>query len=450
MKLKLLLLSAALSGLPLVAAEVQPTFHKDVERILQRHCQSCHRPGQVAPMSLLTYEQSRPWAKAIRSAVLQKKMPPWFADPHFGKFANERSLTKEEIDTLVRWADQGAPQGDAKDAPAPLEFAEGWRIGKPDVVFELPKAFNVPLSGEIDYQYIMLETGFTEDKWVKATEIMAGDARVVHHAIASARLPRKGENVSLGDFFNISVDALKPRNPAKPNEILQFIASFGSETVAYYVPGGEPMYAGDDQARLIKAGSIIMFQLHYTPIGEAVSDRTKVGLVFADKPPKQRIKTLNVQNFDFSIPAEVDDYPITARAEVKTPFTITSLTPHMHLRGKSFEYTATYPDGRVETLLRLPRWDFNWQLTYYLAEPKPIPVGTILQTQGLFDNSPNNPYNPDSKVVVSYGEQSWDEMMGGLIEVTLDPKIDSAEILGSAPKDMKTENQARPTGASDL
>jgi len=410
-----------------------PTFHKDVEPILQKRCQSCHRPGEIGPMPLLTYQQVRPWAKAIQTAVVQKKMPPWFADPAHGKFRNDCSLSKTELDTLTSWVGSGAPAGNPKDAPAPIAFEDGWRIGKPDAIITIPKAFHVPASGTVHYQYITVPTNFTEDVWVRAAEVRPSNRRVVHHIIATATPPdgARSKMAKPGEFFSLDKDrvpGLKP-GPEPP----QFAASTEGETLQVYVPGGTAPDLPDGQARLIKAGSSIFFQLHYTPTGKPEEDQTSVGLIFAKEPPKQRVKGILVFNQRFAIPAGDPNFALMARAEVTSDVRLISMLPHMHLRGKDFEYRATYPSGETEILLKVPRYDFNWQINYYLAEPKLLPKGTILECFGHYDNSSNNPNNPDPKTEVYYGEQTWDEMLNGFMEVSLEPVKETPKILGPVP-----------------
>jgi hypothetical protein len=416
------------------------TFHKDVEAILQKKCQICHRPGEAAPMSLVTYEETRPWAKAIRNAVIQKKMPPWFADPAHGKFSNDRTLAQQDIETLVRWADAGATQGDPKDAPKPVVFADGWSMGTPDVVFEMPKAFTVPAQGKIPYQYIAVATNLTEDKWVQAAEIRPGNRAVVHHIQAHAVSPdRPFLKGKIGEFLD--ADAIDRRTIEMTEAALagkltrrQFHAGTEGEYLQGYTPGSVSLDLKPGEAKLIKAGSVILFQLHYSAMGKEQTDRSKVGFIFAKEPPKRRIHTVNVQNFAFTIPPRVDDHPVTARARLTRDTTIVSLRPHMHSRGKNIEVRAIYPTGESEILIRLPRWDFNWQMSYMLASPKALPRGTIIEVLGRFDNSPNNPANPDPNALVTYGEQTWNEMLASMIDISLEPNMASPELFEAAPE----------------
>lgn len=413
------------------------TFNKDVLPIMQKRCQACHRPGEAAPMSFLSYRETRPWAKAIREAVLTKKMPPWFADPHYGKFLNDRSLTQREIDTLVAWANTGALEGDPKDTPAPIEFAEGWQIGKPDRVIEMPVDFAVPASGTIEYQYIVTPTGFTEDKWVQSAEARPGARAVTHHMIAFVRepgskwlreaqpgvpfVPKKGER---GRPRTARTDA---DNSAPYAELL-----------AGYAPGLPAMILRSGQAKLVKAGSDIVFQMHYTANGKASLDRSRVGMIFAKTPPAERVFTANATNAKFVIPPGDPNYEVKSEITFQDDTRLNDLMPHMHLRGKDFEYRLVYPTGEAETILLVPKYDFNWQLFYYLAEPKLVPKGTRMECTAHFDNSPNNPANPDPKSEVRWGDQSWEEMMIGWFDIAIPAGRNPMDVL-------RTNKQARRT-----
>ena len=410
----------------LFAANTEPntvTFHKDVLPILQKNCQSCHRPGEAAPMSLLTWKETRPWAKAIREAVRLKRMPPWFADPHVGKFANERRLSEAEINTLAQWADSGAQEGDPKDAPKPIAFVEGWNIGQPDLVVEMPSEYDVPASGTVEYTYFVMPTGFTEDKWVQLAEIRPGNRRVVHHVIAFIREP--------GSKW---LPGAQPGVAFVPKKGTPGSSSFGGQWLVGYAPGFIPDRNEQGTARLVKAGSDIVIQMHYTANGKAGKDRSKVGLIFAKEPPKQRVYTVAAGNDKFVIPPGAGNHRVDARITLDQDMTITSLIPHMHLRGKSFEYRIVYPDGQKETLLSVPKYDFNWQLTYVPERPVRVTKGTAIECTAYFDNSANNKYNPDPRAEVRFGEQSWEEMMLGFFNVAFDPSIPLEKLVQRPPK----------------
>jgi hypothetical protein len=415
---------AALGTLPAPAADV--SFYKDVLPVLQDHCQQCHRPGEIAPMALLTYQQTRPWAKAIKASVLQGKMPPWPAEPHFGKFSNDRSLTRAQIETLEAWADNGSPEGKASDAPPSRTWVEGWNIPQPDYVIQMPQSFDMPASGTVEYQYIVVPSGFTEDKWVQAVEVRPSNRAVVHHAV-----------VYLRDRNSPWLRDAKPGVPYVPpvsTDRERFINTEGggSEVLTVYTPGTEPDIWKPGQAKLIKAGADFVFQMHYTANGKAGLDRTQVGLVFAKEPPMQRILTVGALNNRFRIPAGDSNYSASATMPVANPLTVLSLSPHMHLRGKAFQYDVIYPDGKTETLLRLNTWDLNWQLAYRLAEPLALPPGARIVATGWWDNSANNRANPDPKVDVVWGEQSWEEMLVGFLTVAADPKFDTRSLMRPA------------------
>jgi len=434
-------LLALTSALTLEAASTptaKPVFHKDVAPILQSRCQSCHRPGEVAPMSFLTYRETRPWAKAIRGAVLAKKMPPWFADPKYGHFANDRRLSESEIQTLVSWADAGAAEGNPADTPKPLAFVDGWNIGKPDLIIEMPKDFEIPASGTVNYQHIIVPTGLTEDRWVEAAEIRPGNRSVVHHVIAFTRPPsaKALRTAKMGDFLDSGGGKKLPK-PGEP-EPLMFSSGVDIEALQTFAPGVLPTLLKPGQARLIKAGSDIIFQLHYTSTGKPATDRTRLGIVFSKTPPTERVRHVNVQNFAFSIPPRVDNYPIEARARLIQEVKLVSLHPHMHFRGKDFTFRATYPTGESEILLSVPRWDFNWQLTYYLEKPKVLPKGTIIEIVGHYDNTANNPANPDPNALVLYGEQTWNEMLGGVMDIAHEPGRGSVELFETVAAPQKT------------
>jgi len=362
------------------------TFHKDIEPIFQAHCQSCHRPGEVAPMPLLKYQDARPWAKAIRAAVITGKMPPWSPDPHYGKFLNDLSLAPGEKEKIVSWIDAGAPEGKPSDAPAPRQFPEGWNIPQPDVVFELPEAYDVPASGTIDYKYIRVPTNFTEDKWVQIAEVRPGAPSVVHHAIVVMRAP----------------------------------GSRRDEYLAGYAPGMTPQIWKPGEARLVKAGSVLEFQMHYATNGTPARDRTRIGLIFAKEPVAEQIIGTQLTPQSLNIPPGDANYRVDASGMMGQEVKLVAIRAHMHVRGKSMEVRAVYPTGETEILLNVPKYDFNWQPYYYLETPKVLPKGTRLEATSYFDNSPNNRFNPDPTATVTWGPQSWDEMMISWLDIAVD------------------------------
>ena len=388
------------------------TYYKDVVPILEQRCQECHRPGEIAPMPLLTYIETRPWAKSIRQAVLARKMPPWLADPKYGHFANDRSLSQLQMDTIVNWVDQGAPAGDPKNAPPPRVWPQGWTIGTPDAVFEMPKPFPIPAKGAIEYQYIILPTRFSRDTWIQKVEVRPSNSRVVHHAVIYIREP--GSKWLGGQPGGVAFS-------------LPLAKGFTtSDILMVYTPGNSMDQWQPGMAKKIKAGSDLVLQMHYTPDGQAAADRTRIGVVFAKEPPKQAVLTLQMGNDKFVIPPEDPSYRVAVSGTLPNDALLLSLFPHMHLRGKSFEYSIARQNGDVETLLKINDYDFNWQLNYRLAEPRPLPAGTRLLWTAYFDNSPNNPRNPDPGAEVRFGEQSWEEMMIGFFDVAVDARIDKA------------------------
>jgi hypothetical protein len=373
------------------------TFHKDIEPIFQAHCQSCHRPGEVAPMPLLKYQDARPWAKAIRAAVITGKMPPWSPDPHVGKFLNDLSLAPGEKEKIVAWIDAGAPEGKLSDAPAPRQFPEGWNIPQPDVVFELPEPYDVPASGTIDYKYIRVPTNFTEDKWVQIAEVRPGAPSVVHHAIVVMRAPGNRRE----------------------------------EYLAGYAPGMTPQIWKPGEARLIKAGSVLEFQMHYATNGSPARDRTRIGLIFAKEPVTEQVIGTQLTPQTLNIPPGDANYRVEASGTMGQDVKLVAIRAHMHVRGKSMEVRAVYPTGETEILLNVPKYDFNWQPYYYLETPKVLPKGTRIEATSYFDNSPNNRFNPDPTATVTWGPQSWDEMMISWLDIAVDRSAAHHE--GAAP-----------------
>ena len=430
-----LLASVILCG---VAAHAQSlkanvTFHKDVLPILQTRCQGCHRPGEIGSMPLQTFAQTRPFAKAIRQSVLTRKMPPWSAAPGIGKWKNDPSLTAAEIETLTTWADTGAAEGNPKDAPAARQFVEGWQIGQPDVVFEMPVSYQIPASGTIEYTYIIIPTNFNEDRWVQAAEIRPGNRAVVHHIVAFAREPGSKwlREYPIGQPFVPAPRNGKTKRSSDGDRLEE--GSLNDERIAGYVPGALADRLQPGQARLLKKGSDLVLSLHYTTTGKAAEDRSKVGLIFATEPPRQRVYTLGAAKGDFVIPPGSTNYRVEAAVTLKSDVEVVYLAPHMHVCGKAAEMSAVYPTGEREALLSVPRYDFNWQHNYKPASPKILPKGTKVEATLWFDNSVNNPANPDATSEVRWGDQSWEEMAIGFFVVAFDPKVDLKDLL-EAPK----------------
>jgi hypothetical protein len=406
------------------------TFTKDVAPILEKNCQNCHRPGEAGPFSMLTYDDVRPWAGAMKLAVQQKMMPPWFADPQYGHFANDRSLSQKDIATIVAWVNAGSPKGDPKDMPAAVVFTQGWGIPKPDMVIQFPEPFQVPESGVIEYQYMIVPTGFTEDKWVQAVEVRPTERAVVHHIIAYVREPGSNyfKDRKPGVFF------IAP--PAKTAEKAD-TSALPSDFLVGYAPGQPAEILRPGQAKLIKAGSDIVFEVHYTPNGKPVMDQTKLGLVFAKGPPKLRVQTLSASNGTFKIPPGDPDFRVDASFELAKEVTLSGIHPHMHTRGKDFEYRLVFPTGETRTILRVPAYNWHWQLWYNLDQPIVLPQGTKIECTAHFDNSKNNPENPDPTKTVIWGQQNWDEMMVGFFNLVYDAKM--------SPKDLFPDKKDIPS-----
>ena len=397
-----------------------PTFYQGVLPILQQHCQQCHRPGQIGPMPLLTYAQTRAKAKTIAQMVRAKKMPPWFADPRAGHFANDLSLTDAEIQTITSWVDGNTPAGDSRAAPPPKQWTEGWNIPQPDRVIQMPKPVAIPARGDVEYTYEIVPTGFTEDKWVQMAEIRPSSRRHVHHAVVYIRPPGSAwlRNAPVNQPFTAS-------SLADPH--LQHDAHWtDSDMLLVYAPGSSPDQWPDGMAKFVPAGSDLVFQMHYTTNGHADRDRTAAGLVFAKQLPAQRVITLQLTNDHFSIPPETDDYRVEAWGTLPNDATLLSFFPHMHLRGKRFEYNIIHDAGNIERLLRV-KYDFYWQLSYRLAKPLPLKAGTKIQAVGWYDNSSRNPHNPDPHSTVTWGDQTYEEMMVGFFDIAVPRAVDKQQ-----------------------
>jgi mono/diheme cytochrome c family protein len=415
---RLVLLTIFVVTLPIASAAPQasgktvPTFYKDILPLLQNHCQSCHRPGEVAPMPLVTYEQTRPWAAAIAAAVQSGMMPPWFADPQFGHFSDDPSLSPQQIATLLAWVANGTPPGNPQDAPPPKQWAEGWNISKPDMIVSMPKAVAIPAGGDVEYTYEIVPTHFTEDKWIQMVEVHPSSPQYVHHAVVYVRPPDSKwlRHAPIGEPFTAST-------LSDPQERLEAHGTT-SDLLLVYAPGSSPDRWSDGMAKFVPAGSDLVFQVHYTTNGTAGNDQTSVGLAFAKALPQQRVITLQLNDHAFIIPPGADDFRVEVQGTLPNDCTLLSLFPHMHLRGKRFEYDIVRPDGSIETLLRV-KYHFHWQLSYRLAEPRLLKAGTKLRAVAWYDNSRNNPHNPDPNATVTWGDQTYQEMMVGFFDVAV-------------------------------
>jgi hypothetical protein len=442
-----------------IAAQTPETsdvsFHKDVEPILQKNCQTCHRPGQVAPMSFATYESTRPWARAIKTAVASRRMPPWFADPQYGPYVNDRSLSAKEIDAITRWVDGGAPEGRLADAPAPVRWPEGWMIA-PDVVVDGPTT-DVPASPKnnvVEWMTVIMPSGFTKDTWVTSVQIRPEHPAVTHHICIGyiphnpgykygvaywadkerdedgSALPDKGPTF-LGSGQARSTD--NDPTPLRTGTGARVAPPAGAEDC--YLPGNFAAdYRAINAAKLIPAGSDITFNLHYTPNGVAVTDHVKVAFTVRDTPPAKRyVSFLTTSPTDpkrFAIPPNTPNWE-SPPAEVTflRDAELVYLMPHMHARGKDMTYTLEYPDGRRQVVLNVPRYDFNWQIGYYTSIK--VPKGTVMHVDAHFDNSVANRSNPNPNRTVYYGSMTWEEMMNPFYGVIVDPDVDPRTIVRS-------------------
>ena len=414
------------------------TYNKDVLPILQKNCQTCHRPGEIAPMSFLTYKDTRPWAKAMKVAVVNRQMPPWFADPNYGHFANDKRLSDADIKTIAAWADGGAIEGDEKYKPAPVVFPEGWSL-KPDMVIEMPQDIQLPATGTINYKSILVKANFEEDMWVVAADLRPGNAQAVHHMRAIVRPP--GSAWMKDATPGVAYEAGDPE-VGRQGE--------GSDLLGKFNPGlGAQDFSRFESAKFVPKGSDIVFSMHYTAIGKPATDRSKLGLVFAKAGPEVRFFTHDGPTAgNLAIPAGDGNAEIVSEMTAMADTKLVYLQPHMHLRGKDYEVRLIFPSGKIETIFKAP-WDFNWQLGYDLAEPIAIPQGTRIVGIAHYDNSANNKYNPDPNKLVIWGNQNWEEMQNCFMSFLVDPKIKDPKTLfkASGPSLLKRSTSG-PTLAS--
>jgi hypothetical protein len=398
-----------------------PTFYKNVLPILQQHCQACHRAGEIAPMPLVTYAQTRRFAKQIKFNTTHRIMPPWFADPCCGHFSNDPSLSAQEIATLAAWVDAGAPAGDSRDAPPPRHWASGWMIPQPDAVVKMPTPVAIPATGDVEYTYEIVPTHFAKDEWVQMSEIRPSSRANVHHAVVYVRPPNSKWLARAPIGIPFTASTLK--NPQDQRDAKWT----DSEILLVYAPGSSPDDWPAGMAKFIPAGSDLVFQMHYITKGRATTDQSSIGLVFAKQPPTKRVLTLQLTNDWFIIPPNDPDYRAEVHGTIPNDCLLLSFFPHLHLRGKKFEYNIVHPNGTpggaVQTLLRV-NYNFYWQLSYRLTQPLFLKAGTELQAVAWFDNSKNNPHNPDPNVAVRWGDQTYDEMMVGFFDVAVPASVD--------------------------
>jgi mono/diheme cytochrome c family protein len=427
------------------------TFTKDVAPIFFKNCAECHRAGEGAPFSVMSYKELRPWAKSIKEKVANRVMPPWHADSHFGNFKNNPSLTQAEVDTIVAWVDGGAAEGDPKNLPSPPKFTEGWNISTPDVVVRIPEEYSYK-PGVDEYQYFDVPTNFTEDKYVVMAEARPTNRKIVHHIIAfivPPGAPNMGKMTTEERYKAMEAQLknspfyrdgflmrMKADQPVEDDGCGPNGRRGGADSLLVgYAPGRNADIYPAGVARKIPAGASIRFQIHYSnqTLGntQIEKDRSMIGLVFSKEAPQKLITTNSIANIFFKIPAGAENHRVTACRTLKRDTVVYALEPHMHLRGKAMEYKVIYPDGKSEVLLNVPKYDFAWQTNYLLAQPKLLPKGSRLMVTAAFDNSAKNKFNPDPTKDVRHGEPTYDEMMMGFIDYVsemppiaqLDPKL---------------------------
>ena len=394
-----------------------PTFYRDVLPILQDHCQQCHRAEGIAPVSFVNYQQTKREAEKIAERASSRTMPPWFADPRFGKFSDDPSLTREQIETLVAWAKDNTPAGNEADAPPPRKWVGQWNIPKPDLVISMPVPVKIPARGQVNYTYEIVPTHFLKDTWIQISQVSPSSPQYVHHAVVYIRPPSSKWLRSATVGVPFTADDLTDSEGRHETHWTD------SDMLLVYAPGSAPDQFPDGMAKFVPAGSDLVFQMHYTPNGTAGSDQTSVGMVFAKQAPTQRVITLQLTNSSFLIPPETDNFEVQAQGTIPNDATLLSFFPHMHLRGKAFEYNIVHDDGSIETLLRV-NYHFHWQLSYKLDKPRFLKAGTKLQAIAWFDNSANNPHNPDPTKTVRWGDQTTDEMMVGFFDVAVPAAVD--------------------------
>jgi hypothetical protein len=384
-----------------------PTFTKDVAPILYKNCTTCHRPGEIAPMSLLTYADARPYAKAIRDEVGEGHMPPWHADAPAGTFENERRLTDDEKKTLLAWVAGGAPKGNAKDLPPAPTYPEGWTIGKPDVILAMQEDYKIPARGTVNYEYFYVPTNFTEAKYVQAVEVRPGNRAVVHHVLVQymakpdmTRTPVLKFNT---EWQRLPRPAFGDRTPKREQGV-------PTRLVATYAPGTNPQVFRPGTALRLEPGGVLELQMHYTPNGKPTTDRTKVGFIFSKDPAPREVRPSAFFNTTFTLPAGSPDTSVPGEVEFQQDTIVYGIFPHTHLRGKAWAYKLVLPDGTSTDILSVPHYDFNWQTYYLFKEPLQVPKGAKILSTAWYDNSPGNKDNPNSKMDVKWGDQTWEEM----------------------------------------
>jgi mono/diheme cytochrome c family protein len=426
------------------AAPAAPTFNKDIAPIFFANCTTCHRPGEIAPMSLMSYKDSRPWAKAIAAKVTDGTMPPWHADPQYGTFVGARRLTDAQKAVIAKWVAAGAPEGNAADLPAAPTYADGWNI-TPDVVLSMQEDYPIPATGEVPYQYLEVPANFAEDRYISDWEFRPGDPRAVHHMLLYLKAPKdvaeaqmkRQQGMMLQRMFGPKPAAGTPRQvppfefaccveipmgqsggrPLPPEQQKDLGPNYRPRPIGMaqgmggFSPGGSIRHFPEGTGMRIPAGYSLVFQMHYTSYGKATTDRSKIGLKFTKTAPKTILNTMALINASLSIPPGAADYTIDNTMTFNRETVIYSLIPHTHVRGTGWHYEAIYPDGRKEVILNVPKYDFNWQHEYIFAEPLRMPAGSKLYAKAWYDNSTRNKSNPDPTKTVTWGDQTWEEMM---------------------------------------
>lgn len=372
---------------PRAVATTGLTYYKDIAAIVQNNCQHCHRPGESGPFPLMSYEDVAHRRETIRFVLQNRVMPPWFAAPGTGPWKNDRRLTDTDRETLLAWINDGAPAGDLQDAPAQRQWPAGWRIGKPDIVFEVPEPINIPAQGTMPYQFAVIRTDFEDTRWVRGLELRSNTPELVHHILVF-RVPR--------DF-----------------DMDQRFEVLSGGYFAVLAPGTGPLLYPDTMAKRLPRNYDLLFQIHYQPNGTPGLDQPRLGLKFAEQPPLYEIRSSAATSRAFVIPPGATSHKVVARSKLREDARLISFAPHMHVRGKAFQYELQHADGNRETVLRVPRYDFNWQLVYELETPLSASAGSEIIATGWFDNSRENPLNPDPDAVVRFGLQAYDEMMIG-------------------------------------
>jgi mono/diheme cytochrome c family protein len=426
------------SGADILAkSKAAVTFNKDVAPILFKNCADCHRPGEAAPMSLLSYKETRPWARSIREKVVSREMPPWHADPRVGQFSNDSRLTQAEIDTITAWVDGGAQEGNSRDLPPAPKFVEGWSIGQPDLILKMSEEFTLEASGPDEYRTFEIDTGFTEDKYVQTVEARPGNRRIVHHIIAFIEPPSrdiekmraKMPPILYSDGF---VKRVRPEVPVYDDGCQLPSGGGGNQLdgsgelqfrvrLTKFLPGAKLEIWEPGTVKKIPAGSKILLEVHYSKTaGRVEKDRSMIGLVFAKQPPQKELITHMISNYYFRVPPGAENHRVKACWTAPQDIHLYSAAPHMHNRGKAMEIKVFYPDGRSEALLNVPRYDFSWQTTYNFKQSIAIPKGSRLMVTSYLDNSAKNKYNPDPTQAVRFGGPTYDEMMVAFIDYTVD------------------------------